>query len=167
MPNSQLSPDPDFNHQCQHINYRGHRCRMLIYDGQGLCHFHFTRLQAEKAKSDQAVAAALLRDIDDFCSADSVNLFLGNLLKEMVHKRIDRRDAIAQAYVCQLLLNTFPHIQREVEAETDRQGCEELLKGFLASRRASLSEKDPGDSGGSSSVSIPLYPADGSRDERG
>jgi len=152
-----VSIDTQSDQRCQHIDSRGHRCRMLTSGGpDSLCPHHLNRLKAERAKNDQAVAAALLGDIDDFSSADSVNLFLGNLLKELVHKRVDRRDAIAQAYICQLLLNTFPHILREVDAETDREGCEELLKGFLQARRASLAKQNSGDT---SSVSIPLYPA--------
>jgi hypothetical protein len=130
---------------------------MLTSGGpDSLCPHHLNRLKAERAKNDQAVAAALLGDIDDFSSADSVNLFLGNLLKELVHKRVDRRDAIAQAYLCQLLLNTFPHIQREFDLQRGAEGCEELLNSFLEARRASLAKQD---SGGAPSVSIPLYPA--------
>jgi hypothetical protein len=84
-----------------------------------------------------------------------VHHFLGTLLKQLVHKRVRRRDAMAQAYLCQLLLNTFPHLRRETEEETDREGCEELLKGFLEDRKAARAKQDsPGDS----SVS-PISPA--------
>jgi hypothetical protein len=43
-----------------------------------------------------------------------------------------------------------------VEAQTDAEGCEELLKGFLQARKASLAKENSGDA---SSISIPLYPA--------
>ncbi len=130
---------------------------MLASGGHdSLCPHHLHRLKAERAKNDQAVAAELLGSIEDFSSPDSVNLFLGNLLTQLVHKRIDRRDAIAQAYICQLLLNTFPHMQREFDAQKDAEGCEELLKSFFEARRASLAKQD---SGGASAVSIPPYPA--------
>lgn len=149
--------------RCQHINSRGHRCRMLTSGGHdGLCQYHINRLEADRAKNDQAVAAALLHDIDEFCTADSVNLFLGNLLKQLVHKRLDRRDAIAQAYICQLLLNTLPHMQRESELESEAMAL--LNKSYTEEQRAPLARQD---SGGPSSVSIPLYPAQPNHEERG
>ncbi len=152
-----VSIDTQSDQRCQHIDSRGHRCRMFTSGGHdSLCPHHLNRLKADRLKKDEAVASDLLGPIEDFSSPATVNFFLGNLLKELVHKRVRRRDAIAQAYICQLLLNTFPHIQREVDAETDREGCEELLKGFLEARRASLAKQD---SGGGPSVSIPLYPA--------
>ncbi len=123
-----------------------------------LCPHHLNRLKAERAKNDQAVAAALLADIDDFSTPSSVNLFLGNLLKELVHKRVRRRDAIAQAYLCQLLLNTFPHMLRVLDDEdegNDMEGAELLLKSFLEARTASAAQQNSGDT---STLSVPLYP---------
>lgn len=146
--------------QCQHLDSRGHRSRMLISGSHdSLCQHHLNRIKAERAKNDQAVAAALLGPIDDFSSPHSVNLFLGNLLKQLVHKRIDRRDAIAQAYLCQLLLNTFPHMLRvldEEDEEDDSEGSELLLKSLLEAARASTTKQNSGDT---STISIPLYPA--------
>jgi hypothetical protein len=56
----------------------------------------------------EVLAADLLGEIDDFSTALSVNFFLGNLAKQLARKRIARRDAIALAYISQLLLNAFP-----------------------------------------------------------
>ncbi len=130
-----------------------------------LCPHHLNRLKAERAKNDQAVAAALLADIDDFSTPSSVNLFLGNFLKELVHKRVRRRDAMAQAYLCQLLLNTFPHMLRvldEEDEENDMEGAELLLKSFLEARTASAAQQNSTDT---STVSVPLYPAAAERSQ--
>jgi len=65
------------------------------------------------APEPEALAAELLGGIRNFSTPDSVNRFLGNLVKQLARKRIARRDAIALAYVSQLLLNTFPAMQRQ------------------------------------------------------
>ena len=122
--------------RCQHINARGHRCRMFAADAEeALCPHHLGRLQAECAKNDEAVAE-LFGPLEDFCSPANVNLFLGNLLKLMARKKIDRRDALAQAYVCQLLLNTFPHMRRELESDNGPEGIQLLLDTIADSQKA-------------------------------
>lgn len=75
---------------------------------EGLCPHHLGRLQAERARDDETLAE-LLGPLEDFSSPANVNFFLGNLLKLMARKRIDRRDALAQAYICQFLLNLSAH----------------------------------------------------------
>ncbi|HKW63150.1 MAG TPA: hypothetical protein VJN89_11435 [Candidatus Acidoferrum sp.] len=133
--------------RCNHINARGHRCRMLVADPEeGLCPHHLGRLQAERARNDEAMAE-LLGPLDDFSSAANVNFFLGNLLKLMARKRIDRRDALAQAYICQLLLNTFPHMRRELESGNGPEGIQLMLDTIANSQKAS---PEPPDSGGGS-----------------
>src|SRR5919108_492932 len=122
--------------RCAHVNCRGHRCRMFATGAQeGLCPHHLGRLQAERAKNDEALAE-LMGPLEDFSSPASVNLFLGNLLKQMARKRIDRRDALAQAYICQLLLNTFPHIHRELESNGPESI--QLLLGTIANSPKAL-----------------------------
>jgi hypothetical protein len=65
----------------------------------------------------EVLAADLLGDIHDFSTPASVNLFLSNLVKQLGCKRVARRDAIALAYISQLLLNSFPAFERAAEAE--------------------------------------------------
>lgn len=124
---------------------------MFATDAEGLCPHHLGRLQAERAKNDEAVAE-LLGPLEDFSSPASVNLFLGNLLKLMARKRIDRRDALAQAYICQLLLNTFPHIRRELESADGTQGIELLLDTIANSQNALPETPDSGSSTAHSSA---------------
>ena len=90
---------------CKHISPAGRRCHMLSIGDSGLCTVHLRRSQA--FPDSEAVAAELLGAVKDFSSAAQVNLFLGNLVKQMARKRIARRDAIALAYISQLLLNSL------------------------------------------------------------
>ena len=65
----------------------------------------------------RALAAELLGGIRNFSKPDSVNRFLGNLVKQLARKRIGRRAALALAYISQLFLNTFPAMQRQRDDE--------------------------------------------------
>ncbi len=142
-----VSIDAQSDQRCQHIDSRGHRCRMLTSGSHdSLCLHHLNRLKAERAKNDQAVAADLLGPIEDFSSPATVNFFLGNLLKQLVHKRVRRRDALAQAYICQLLLNTFPAMQRELDSDSGAEACQLLLDSIAKSQRASVAPPPSGDS---------------------
>ena len=92
---SPVSIQLPFAQRCNHINGRGRRCRMFVADAKkGLCPHHLVRLQAERAKNDEALAE-LRGPLEDFSSPANVNFFLGNLLKLKARKRIDRRDALA------------------------------------------------------------------------
>lgn len=106
---------------CQHISPRGQRCRMLrAADHDSLCQHHLR--QASAAKPDpEVLAKELLGSLDDFSSAESVNQLLGNLVKQLARKRIERLDAIAIAYMCQLLLNSLPLLKKELRAEQDEE----------------------------------------------
>lgn len=121
-------------------------------DEEGLCPHHLGRLQADRAKNDEAVAAELLGPLEDFCSPANVNFFLGNLLKLMARKRVDRRDALAQAYICQLLLNTFPHMRSELESDDGPEGIQLLLDNIANSQKASPQAPNSGSSPADSSA---------------
>jgi len=136
---------------CQHTNSRGHRCRMLIDNAHSnsngwkeenpkLCAYHL-RKTSSAHPSDEAVAAELLGGIENFSSAASVNLFLGNLLKQVARRRIPRRDAVALAYISQLLLNSLPALERESEAEQDAAAGQFLINDIVRSRHARLAEQ--------------------------
>jgi hypothetical protein len=84
----------------------------LATDDSGLCAHHAQRLARSKP-SGQALAAELLDSTGDFTTAASVNLFLGNLVKQLALQRISRPDAIALAYLSQLLLNSLSAMDRE------------------------------------------------------
>ena len=124
---------------CHHINARGHRCRSLLAQGHdSLCSHHLAQCNAQSLQTDEALANELLSGVEDFSTAASVNRYLGNLLKQIARKRIHRRDAIAQAYVCQLLLNSLPALDRQRERENPEPTAAERHAEFLAQLRANM-----------------------------
>jgi hypothetical protein len=122
---SKLHPD----HQCHYQNARGQRCNMLIDQNHRpangdnrptLCAYHAGRLRAAIPVVDpEVLAAELLTDINSFTTADEVNLFLGNLVRQLARKRIARRDAIALAYISQLILTSQTAMARERAAQEE------------------------------------------------
>ena len=122
MPNPERSaPPPTISTVCQHVDARGHRCRMFVAPaektlGSGadsdladltsdLCAHHAQKL-LRRQRAGQTAAADLLASVTDFSDAASVNRFLGNLAKMVALRRIPRRDAVVLAYISQLILNS-------------------------------------------------------------
>jgi len=105
---------------------------MLLANGTArptLCAYHADRLKSSVPTVEPEVLAAdFLGDIRDFSTAGSVNLFLGNLVKQLARKRIARRDAIALAYISQLLLNSLPAVERAAAAEKAAQKEAEITR---------------------------------------
>jgi len=144
---------------CQHISPKGRRCHMLIDENHRpangarrstLCAYHANRLRVSVPAVDpEVLAAELLDNIDSFTTADEVNLFLGNLVRQLARKRISRRDAIALAYLAQLLLNSLRAMERQAEAERNLED----LSRFLLRRSPAPQAEQP--SGGSATPSDP------------
>src|SRR6266436_6387867 len=155
-----MSPKPStsvsatVDSHCQHISPKGNRCHMLIDQNHRLangaqrptlCAYHAERLRAAAPIVDpEVLAAELLDDINSFTIADEVNLFLGNLVRQLARKRIARRDAIALAYISQLILTSQTAMARERAAEeeaVEKGEHDRLIAGLrqasreLASRR--------------------------------
>ena len=126
-----MSSKQEVVEQCQYQNSRGQRCHMLIDQNQRLpngahrptlCAYHADRSKAPVPTVEPEVLAAdLLGEIDDFSTARSVNSFLGNLVKQLALKRIARRDAIALAYISQLLLNSLSPLERQLDSEEEAE----------------------------------------------
>jgi hypothetical protein len=147
---SETTVNATIDHQCQHISPKGRRCNMLVDDNHRrangahrptLCAYHADRLKAiVPALDPEALAADLLGDIQDFSTPASVNLFLGNLVRQLARKRIARRDAIALAYISQLLLNSLPPLERA--AAVERQAAKEAeMERFYALTRQQACER--------------------------
>ena len=145
-----MSPKLHADSQCQYKNARGHRCHMPIDNhhrsAEGakrpiLCAYHATKIQVGIPTPDpEVVANELLSGVDQFVTADEVNLFLGNLIRQLARKRIARRDAIALAYISQILLTTLRAMEREDEAEKYERGTLHLMEDLLRSRTAQPAE---------------------------
>src|SRR5229473_6167735 len=139
---------PRIDYHCQHINGRGHRCRMSVDNGHTpphgearplLCAHHLNQLNAKTSAPDpELLTAELLGSIEDFQTAEAVNLFLGNLLKQLAAQRIERRDAIALAYISQLLLSSLPALDRQRAEERQARELDEIAKSIKAHHAARL-----------------------------
>jgi hypothetical protein len=111
-----------------------------------LCSEHTRQQENHQQTPDpETLAAELLGELEDFSTADAVNHFLGNLVKQLARKRIARRDAIALAYLCQLLLNSLPPMWREIEEERDAAAGHDLLQSLARDRAARLAEQQSTD----------------------
>src|SRR5260370_5381214 len=136
--------------QCQYKNPRGQRCHMLVDQNQRLpngahhptlCAYHADRLRASVPAVDpEVLAAELLTDIDSFTTADEVNLFLGNLVRQLARKRIARRDAIALAYISQLILTSQTAMARERAADESEADNGAVFDSLIAGLRQRSSE---------------------------
>jgi hypothetical protein len=84
-----------------------------------LCPHHSRQQQHQKQRHNDATAAELLGDLTDFSTPDAVNLLLGNLVRQLARKRIQRRDAMAIAYVSQLLLSSIDALERHGAFQND------------------------------------------------
>jgi hypothetical protein len=141
------------DHHCQHVSPKGQRCHMLIDEHHRpangsrptLCAYHADRLRASVPAVDpEVLAAELLTDIDSFTTADEVNLFLGNLVRQLARKRIARRDAIALAYISQLILTSQTAMARQRaadEPEADNAAVFEHLIAGLRQRSSELASR--------------------------
>ena len=81
-----------------------------------LCPHHARQTQNRKQRRHDDTAAELLGDLTDFSNPEAVNFLLGNLVRQLARKRIHRRDAMAIAYVCQLLLGSISCMDRHEAA---------------------------------------------------
>jgi hypothetical protein len=146
-PNNAASPsattlDPSISSTCQYTDTKGRRCNMLpVNDHSSLCPHHIRQAAKREQRQQEAAANELLDGIEDFSTADSINLFLGNLVKQLSRKRIARRDAVALAYVSQLLLNSLTALDRQYQAEQAAAPTEFYLRGLEASRELERSKE--------------------------
>jgi hypothetical protein len=146
-PKSNTSVSITVESLCQHISPKGRRCHMLIDQNHRrangtarptFCAYHADRLHAAVPVIDpEVLAAELLNDINSFTTADEVNLFLGNLVRQLARKRISRRDAIALAYISQLILTSQTAMARERAAQEETLEEAESARLIAGLREAS------------------------------
>jgi hypothetical protein len=153
MPNPAIGPLPEIENidnddslRCRHIDALGRRCRMFVAAPEitsgdpsdspyapaaELCPHHAQRI-LRRQRANEATAAELLASVSDFTDPPSVNRFLGNLIKLVAVKRIPRKNAVALAYISQLILNS--------QAAQDRR---ELMRLRIAELDAQRQENLP------------------------
>ncbi len=115
---SPQASDPGTN-RCVHTTAAGRRCRSLVFDPLfGLCRRHAVR--AQKQRSDEDFASALLGDVTSYKSAGDLNKVLANLLVLVAQNRISPRRAAVVTYVTNQLLQTLTAMRREKKDEPTR-----------------------------------------------
>src|SRR5580704_14445373 len=98
---------------CRHIDRLNRRCRLFsTIPNLELCPHHTRLLEKQHQRHNDNTAAELLGDLTDFSTPDAINALLGNLVRQLARKRIARLDAIAIAYVAQLLLGSIASMDR-------------------------------------------------------
>ena len=92
--------------RCQHRSLKG-RCRQLASRPAGTLCFDHARAE-QQAKNDFTLLAPLVRQTEDFQSAEAVNETLGALHNLLAEGRIPPRRAAVIAYVDSMILRTLP-----------------------------------------------------------
>jgi hypothetical protein len=123
--------------QCQHRTKDRKRCQMPTGELSQLCLHHqrtaaneiYQSIESRRPEKDPAqiaaLATALLTNTNNLSDPAQVNQFLANLLNQLAHNNISRKNAIAMAYISQLLLNSISVKHRQArDAQTDKLEAE-------------------------------------------
>lgn len=133
-----MSPSHGTDSHCQHISPRGQRCRMLrAADHHSLCSYH-VRNALSVGPNIESLAADLIGSLKSFSTVESVNQLLGHLVIQLARKRIERRDAVALAYICQLLLNSLTPLKKELRGLDVPADPEAGARAFLVDLRSKM-----------------------------
>jgi hypothetical protein len=145
---------------CTHIDRRGNHCRLFSADPESpLCPHHARLHRKQQRRENDEAAAELLGDLNDFSTADSINTLLSNLVRQLARKRIARRDAVALAYMAQLLLNSLPFIDRQFAAESREDDIPPRLIFDSATFPSDASNSAPVPISDSTKLAVPPNPA--------
>lgn len=96
----------------------GRRCRMLRKFGHSsLCAFHAR--EEEQLLQTEKLAAEFASLSGKYVTALDVNHVLGKVFDAFAHQRITSRTANTFGYLGQLLLQSMPQVQREINRATN------------------------------------------------
>jgi hypothetical protein len=127
--------------QCNHVNARGRRCRMLIASEQESFCAHHLAQSAVSQPGDDSLAAELLNSTGDLATVGEVNALLGNVTKLLAHKHIDRKDAVAFGYLSQLMLCSLSGMEKLSDEERDAQALDEVNEDMRKMRASFLARQ--------------------------
>jgi hypothetical protein len=114
--------------------------------------------QLRKQRLNDATAAELLGDMEDFSTPNAVNALLGNLVRQLARKRIQRRDAMAIAYVGQLLLSSITALDRYEDRQDARNNDGPFFGGPIKFTPAEMPDS-PGPISDSTKLPVPFTTA--------
>jgi hypothetical protein len=98
-----------------------------------LCHQHLG-LRLDDMPPSEDTATDILSSIQNFQSAAAVNAGLDKILALLAAGRVKRQDAIAMAYICQLLLQSLQGFKHEILLTTYEKSWERDLIRVLNER---------------------------------
>ncbi len=109
------NPNPINNDaRCQHLFENGSRCRLPILSADtAFCPRHARLGQNQPIEED--LSAKLLKNSQDFQTAQGINFALGNLYDLVAQNRISTRRAAVLAYISSLLLRSLPAIDLDIK----------------------------------------------------
>jgi len=105
-------------HRCVYQFADGRRCRMLRTSGHNsLCAFHAR--EEQQLLETEKLAAEFASLSGKYVTALDVNHVLGKVFDAFAHKQITSRTANTFGYLGQLLLQSVPQVQREINRATN------------------------------------------------
>jgi hypothetical protein len=100
--------------RCTYRDPAGRRCRLPRKPRHPAYCVHHARFSSEGVLEDpEQLAADVLGTEIDFSDARSLNRVAGKLLLCFLSGRIPARHAAVAGYLCQLVIQTLPHIERQ------------------------------------------------------
>jgi hypothetical protein len=116
--------------RCQHRDSANRRCSMLRIDTHpAFCYLH---AQAERAVRDADLRRSkFLTRYGTFQTSTDVNQALGRAFNLLAQGRIQARDAVALAYISQLLLQTLDGVKYEAELSLGCEGYENIVRDVV------------------------------------
>jgi len=113
-----------------------------------LCIYH-ARSEQQLLAADQA-ARQLVSLSGDFRTASDINHVLGKLFSLVAQNRIPRRNAVALAYIGQLLLQSLPEVRSEIKNTLGYRAWNATVHDALGDQTSASNER-PADSADESS----------------
>lgn len=116
---------------CQFAFSDGRSCRMPRWQKhRKLCLEHARKEQ--QLLSVEEVSRELVPVSGEFKTASDVNHVLGKLFSLVAKNRMPRKDAVALAYIGQLLIQTLPNVRKEIQTTSGHRGWEATLNAAFA-----------------------------------
>ena len=131
--------------RCNFYYRDGRRCRMLKVEGHPeFCFEHWQR--GEQQDAAERCAALLIGPQERLDSARAINQLLERIMRAVAQGRLPERRGTALAYLCQLSLQSLPHVERQSLREAALQAHQAdndcvISPGFDQSVRENIAEQ--------------------------
>lgn len=127
------SPDAG---RCEFARSDGRRCQMLLAaDHPSLCLFHAQQLRQLQKYASMPPRPDFSRELTslsgNLTTANDVNQVLRKLFLLYAQGRIERKDAMALAYIAQLILQTIPGVKKEMNLLLNHEFWRDSIEASL------------------------------------